>query len=283
MKTPRVAALHDVAGVGRCSLAVIAPALSAMGSQCCPLPTAVLSSDTGGFGEVSFLDLTQEMGRIAAQWKRLDLTFDAIYSGFLGSEDQIAVVEDFFSQFGGKGVLRVVDPVMADHGKLYRTYTPGMCAGMGRLVRGADLITPNLTEAAILLGESPDALLTGALDAEQAALRLSRGGECSVVLTGYSREPGTVGALCFDRETGALTPVQTGEEPGAYPGTGDLFTSVLLGGLLRGAGLAGAAQGAAEFIRECIRATNAQGTEPRYGVAFETQMWRLLRRPAGDD
>lgn len=85
MKTPRVAALHDVAGVGRCSLAVIAPALSAMGSQCCPLPTAVLSSDTGGFGEVSFLDLTQEMGRIAAQWKRLDLTFDAIYSGFLGS------------------------------------------------------------------------------------------------------------------------------------------------------------------------------------------------------
>ena len=126
MLTPRVAAVHDMSGFGRCSLTVAIPILSAMGIQCCPLPTAFLSTHTGGFEGFTFLDMTDEMPRVAAHWKSLDLEFQAIYSGFLGSERQIAIVADFIRQFRRPDTLVVIDPVMGDFGKVYQTYTPGM-------------------------------------------------------------------------------------------------------------------------------------------------------------
>ena len=159
MSTPRIAAIHDLSGFGRCSLTVALPILSAMGAQCCPLPTAFLSTHTGGFQDFTFLDMTDEMTRAAAHWKSLDLRFDAIYSGFLGSARQIGVVEEFFYDFRQPNTLTVVDPVMGDHGMVYKTYTTEMCDGMARLALLADVITPNLTEAALLLklpfGELP--------------------------------------------------------------------------------------------------------------------------------
>ena len=145
MSTPCVAAIHDMSGFGRCSLTVAIPVLSAMGIQCCPLPTALLSTHTGGFENFTFLDMTDEMPKVAAHWKSLGLQFRAVYSGFLGSERQIGIVEDFIRDFRRADSVVVVDPVMGDHGAVYQTYTPAMCAGMARLAEQADVITPNLT------------------------------------------------------------------------------------------------------------------------------------------
>ena len=124
MTTPRVAAIHDMSGFGRCSLTVAIPILSAMGLQCCPLPTAFLSTHTGGFTGFTFLDMTDEIPKVSAHWKSLNLRFQAIYSGFLGSERQIGMVEDFIRDFRGPDTVVVIDPVMGDHGQVYQTYTP---------------------------------------------------------------------------------------------------------------------------------------------------------------
>ena len=160
MTTPCVAAIHDMSGFGRCSLTVAIPILSAMGVQCCPLPTAFLSTHTGGFEGFTFLDMTDEMPKAARHWKSLGLHFSAVYSGFLGSARQITIVADIIRDFRGDGVV-VVDPVMGDGGAVYRTYTPEMCAGMTHLAEQADVITPNLTEAALLLGIPYEKLPTG--------------------------------------------------------------------------------------------------------------------------
>ena len=133
MPTPRVAAIHDISGFGRCSLTVAIPVLSAMGLQCCPIPTASLSTHTGEFEGFTFLDMTDEMPKIAAHWAELDLHFQSVYSGFLGSEKQIHIVEDFIRTFRREDTIVVVDPVMGDHGVMYKTYTPAMCAGMAHL------------------------------------------------------------------------------------------------------------------------------------------------------
>ena len=140
MMTPRVAAIHDMSGFGRCSLTVAIPILSAMGVQCCPLPTAFLSTHTGGFEGFTFLDMTDEMSKVADHWASLGLTFQAVYSGFLGSERQIGVVENFICRFRGPDTVVVVDPVMGDYGRVYPTYTAAMCSGMARLAELADVL-----------------------------------------------------------------------------------------------------------------------------------------------
>ena len=143
--TPRVAAVHDMSGLGRCSLTVALPVLSAMGAQCCPLPTAVLSAHTAFPAShlATFLDLTDEMERMLLHWRKLHVSFDAIYSGFLGSERQIGILHRLLSEFRRKETLVLVDPVMGDHGKPYRTYTPELCGRMRDLAAQADVITPN--------------------------------------------------------------------------------------------------------------------------------------------
>ena len=240
--TPRVAAVHDMSGLGRCSLTVALPVLSAMGAQCCPLPTAVLSAHTAFPAShlATFLDLTDEMERMLLHWRKLHVSFDAIYSGFLGSERQIGILHRLLSEFRRKETLVLVDPVMGDHGKVYRTYTPEMCRLMGELAAGADLITPNLTEAAILLGEDYSSVPTGQAGMERWLTRLSLEGRRSVVITGVSFAPGTVGAGCFDRGSGKIRFAMARQEHGEFSGTGDLFASVLLGASLRGETLADA-------------------------------------------
>ena len=150
-RTPRVAAIHDLSGFGRCSLTIVIPVLSAMGIQCCPLPTAYLSTHTGGFTGNTFLDMTGELEKAMAHWEGLGLTFEAVYTGFMGNARQMALAAEFIRAVRTPGMLAVVDPVMGDHGKLYRTYTAEMCRAMKTLAGAADVIVPNLTEAAILL------------------------------------------------------------------------------------------------------------------------------------
>lgn len=235
MMTPRVAAIHDMSGFGRCSLTVAIPILSAMGVQCCPLPTAFLSTHTGGFEGFTFLDMTDEMSKVADHWASLGLTFQAVYSGFLGSERQIGVVENFICRFRGPDTVVVVDPVMGDYGRVYQTYTAAMCNGMARLAELADVITPNLTEAALLLGQPYETLPAGEAGLREITERLSLGGRRSVVLTGRLSGPRP------DPAPSASTPapgrqeaVQTAYVAHEFHGTGDVFSSVLTGALVRG-------------------------------------------------
>lgn len=272
MSTPRIAAIHDLSCFGRCSLTIALPVLSAMGCQCCPLPTALLSAHTGFPGN-TFLDLTVEMGRIAEHWAAMDLQFDAIYSGFLGSADQVDTVARFFDTFKKSDTAVIVDPVMGDHGTAYRTCTPELCRGMRVLAENSDVITPNLTEAALLLDRPYEEIQR--TDAYEVVRRLSVGGRRSVVLTGYFSEPGQTGALCFDRDSGESKAVQTPREPQDFSGTGDLFASVLAGGVARGVPLFQAAQAAADFVRDCIARTLAEGLTEQDGVDFEPLLGQL--------
>lgn len=281
MSTPRVAAIHDMSGFGRCSLTVAIPILSAMGIQCCPLPTAFLSTHTGGFEGFTFLDMTDELPKVAAHWKSLGLEFQAVYSGFLGSERQIAIVEDFLREFRGANTAAVIDPVMGDHGEVYQTYTPAMCAGMARLAELADVITPNLTEAALLLGVPYDALPAGEAGCREIVERLSLDGRRSVVLTGASTAPELTGAMCFDAKTGRAEAVQTRRVPQEFHGTGDVFASVLTGALVQGASLPDAVRQAVDFVRACAERTAKAGIPMREGVEFEPLLG-LLTQPVDE-
>ena len=275
MMTPRVAAIHDMSGFGRCSLTVAIPILSAMGVQCCPLPTAFLSTHTGGFEGFTFLDMTDEMPKVAAHWKQLDLGFRALYSGFLGSERQIGIVEDFIQNFRADGTIVVVDPVMGDHGKVYQTYTPAMCAGTAHLAAQADVITPNLTEAALLLGIPYEDLPAGEAGCREIVEKLSLEGRRSVVLTGAAAGEDATGAVCFDAADGRVHTVQTKRVPREFHGTGDVFASVLTGALVQGASLTEAARAAVDFVKLCAERTAAEGLPMREGVDFEPLLGAL--------
>lgn len=269
MRTPRVAAIHDMSGFGRCSLTVAIPVLSAMGLQCCPLPTAFLSTHTGGFEGFSFLDMTDEMPKVAEHWKTLDLDFQCVYSGFLGSERQIRIVSDFIRDFKRSDTVVVVDPVMGDHGQVYQTYTPAMCDGMVHLAEQADVIVPNLTEAALLLGIAYEELPGGEAGCREIVERLSLNGQRSVVLTGASTAPELTGAMCFDAAAGRTEIVQVQRIPREFYGTGDVFASVLAGALVKGHALAEATRQAVDFVRACAERTAKQNLPLREGVDFE--------------
>lgn len=278
MPTPRVAAIHDMSGFGRCSLTVAIPVLSAMGVQCCPLPTAYLSTHTGGFTGYTFLDMTDEMPKTAAHWAELGIHFDAVYTGFMGSEAQMDIVADFVRTFRRDDTtVFVCDPVMGDHGKIYKTYTPAMCAGMTRLAEMADVIVPNFTEAAVLLGEdySFHALAQDEAGCRSIVERLSRNGERSVVLTGVSLRKGEIGVCLYDRAGGGtefLFDEFVGKE---FHGTGDVFASVLTGALVQGKPLREAVRLAEAFVRECAKQTMPQKLPAREGVDFEPVLWKL--------
>ncbi len=272
MPAPRIAAIHDLSCFGRCSLTIALPVLSAMGCQCCPLPTALLSAHTGISG-FTFLDTTDEMRRISAHWSQLSLHFQAIYTGFLGSAPQINLVEDFLRRFHAPDTLLVMDPVMGDHGTPYKTCTPALRQGLRELVAQADVITPNLTEAAILLDIPYHESQTA--DASELVRALSLQGQRSVVLTGYAAAPGQVGALCYDRDTRQVEAVQTDRVPQDFPGTGDLFASVLTGALTRGAPLLQAARTAVDFVGSCVARSVAEGAGKAEGVDFEPLLRQL--------
>ncbi len=274
--TPRVAAIHDLSAFGRCSLTIVIPTLSAMGVQCCPVPTAYLSTHTGGFGANTFLDLTDQMGPVLAHWKSFKLTFDAVYTGYMGGVRQSVEAAGYLEAFRGPGCLAVVDPVLGDHGAPYRGITPEICAAARALADQADVLVPNRTEAALLLGaDYGDICLDREADCRRWAEALSRDGRRSVVLKGVSLAPGTIGAVCFDRDSGQTGFVSAPLAPGAFHGTGDLFASVLTGALVTGKTLSAAAQLAADFTALCARRTAERGLPEREGIDFEPLLYRL--------
>lgn len=265
----RVAAIHDMSGVGRVSLTAVIPVLSAMGIQTCPLPTAILSSHTQ-YPHFSFIDLTDNMVNMINEWKALDLRFDAIYSGYLGSTRQIEILENFLKDFRREDTLVVVDPVLGDNGKLYATFDETMIKGMRQLVRSADVITPNLTEAFALLDRPYKTELT--TDELKATLRdLAKMGPKTVIITSVPIEGDEqhTSVCAYDTETDRFWRVICQYMPAHYPGTGDTFTSVLTGALLQGDSLPMAIDRAAQFILQGIRATFGYKYDNRDGILLE--------------
>lgn len=276
-KQKRIAAIEDISGFGKCSLTVTLPILAAAGIAVSAVPTAVLSSHTGLAG-YSYRDLTEDMPDFTAQWKTLGLHFDALYSGFLGSYEQIQIVSDFFDAFHTETTFIMVDPAMADNGVLYKTVTPEMAQGMVQLCKKADLIVPNFTEAAFLLGEPyRDGPYTRAY-VEDLLRRLSALGPKQVVITGVWFSSGLLGAAGYNRDTDNVSYSFSQKITGSYHGTGDIFASALLSGILNGMKLENAIQLAADYTADCIRRTREAGTDPRFGVNFECGLLRFMNQ-----
>ncbi len=263
----KIALINDMTGYGRCSLTVEIPIISAMNIQTCPLPTAVLSAHTG-FPLYFLDDYTEKMAIYMDNWKALNVQFDGICTGFLGSEKQIELVERFFHLFKKEDTLTVVDPVMGDDGRIYASYTEAMCQGMKRLLPYADVITPNMTEACVLLDiPYEDSLQFGETKWKEMARQLCEKGPTKVVLTGI-HQGDQVGNLVY--EASGSSQLLMSEKIGiSRAGTGDVFTSVVAGSLVRGNELADAVRQAMEFICRALRYTEQQGLEWNEGICFE--------------
>ncbi|MCI7187717.1 MAG: pyridoxamine kinase [Fusobacterium mortiferum] len=278
----KVAAIHDLSGFGRASLTNIIPILSTMGIQVCPLPTAILSTHTGGFTDFSFIDLTDYMQEHIAHWKRLDLEFDCIYSGFLGSPKQIEIVADFIDYFGKKSKFIVVDPVMGDNGKLYSTMDNEMVVGMRNLIKKADIITPNFTEVMYLLGKEYDKNID--IEKVKEYLKeLSNMGPKIVIATSVpeieeNKMDKKTSVVAYDRENDVFWRVSCRYIPASYPGTGDAYTSVVIGSLLQGDSLPMAIERGVQFITQCIMASYGFKYPKKEGVLLE-KMLDVLKMP----
>lgn len=281
-KQKRVAAIHDISGFGRCSLTVALPILSAAGIETSVLPTAVLSTHTGGFTGFTYRDLTEDMPAIAKHWKSLDIGFDALYSGFLGSFEQLDIVSNIFQQFKTKENIILVDPVMADNGTLYRIFPDTFPEGMRKLCSKADIIVPNITEALLLLGEPYNPGPYTHEFIETLLRKLSGIGPAKVVLTGVYFEDHKLGVATYERskqnpsaqvqEQETIRYVLADRIPGYFHGTGDVFASALLSGLLNDFSLEQSARIAVDFTTASIRRTYLAQSDIRYGVFFEQEI-----------
>lgn len=271
MKT--VLSIQDISCVGRCSLTVALPVLSAMGLQCSVLPTAVLSTHTG-FPGGKTVRLTEHIGEFLSHWQALDVRFDAVLCGYLASPAQAEAVIPVLEHFRQLGSLIIVDPAMGDHGKLYRGLDEEHVAAMAEVCMCADILLPNITEAALLTE------LSYKEETDGAYLRALTGGVMkyyktrAVLVTGVRSHPGTLGFCGADREEGGFV-YQHASTGTRHHGTGDLFSAVFTGGVLRGENVYEAGVRAAEFVRLC--AENTPCASPM-GIEFEAQLSRLWQR-----
>lgn len=268
---PRVAAVHDLSGLGRCSLTAVIPILSRRSIQVCPLPTALLSTQTDGYDNYYFKDLTVEMEGIIDHWRRENVRFDAIYTGFLGSPCQARVVSRFIDDFRREGDLIAVDPVMGDKGEFYGPYGKDMIAPMADLISRANLITPNLTEAAFLLGRKYPKEM-GREELRRWCVTLSDMGPERVVITSapsLGRDKGRIGLAAWDRRNKDFFVSSVKPVPQGYPGTGDAFASLLLASLLRGRSFRRAVREGEKKIKLAIKKTNGYNLPRREGILLE--------------
>ena len=273
---PRVAAVHDISGFGRGSLTTVIEVLATMGVQPCPLPTAVLSTHTGGFKDYKFIDLTDELPEYINHWENLKIDFDAIYSGFLGSERQVEIVIDFINRFKREEQYVIIDPVLGDNGVTYDTFGPVMINKMRKLVKKADIITPNITEAKFLLDKEKNEINSDKM-AKNWLKELSDFGPTMVVITsvpGYTKTEKT-SVLAYHKKDDRYWKVDCDYVPANFPGTGDLFTSILVGSILTGDSLPMAIDRAAQFISMAVRTTYGYDFPEREGVLIERVLANL--------
>lgn len=272
--------------MGKCSLTVALPLISAMGVECSVIPTAVLSTHTA-FEGFTFRDLTDDIQKTADHWKQNQIHFDAILTGYLGSISQIDIVSRFIDDFGDKGALTIIDPCMADNGKLYTGFTPDFVKAMTELCEKANIITPNLTEAHFMLNLPYKDKDYDEKYIKDIAIKLSDLGAQKVILKGieFSEEQKSVkgtkekiGILCYDSLSEKFSWYFHKKMPQNFHGTGDIFASVLTGGIMRGLPLENAASLAADFVAASIKATLSHSDYNWYGVDFESCIPYLLKR-----
>lgn len=271
----RVLTVQDISCLGKCSLTIALPVISALGVETVILPTAVLSTHTM-FKNFTCKDLSDQLGPITDHWKSEEVRFDAIYTGYLGTIEQIEQIKSIFRKFKDDGTLIFVDPVMADNGKLYPAFDMNYAKENAKLCGEADIIVPNITEASFMTGieykEEYDIgyvkeLLAGLVDL----------GAGISVLTGVSLEKGKTGVMGYDRSTGEYFSYQNRRIDASYHGTGDLFSSTCVGEILRGKKYSDAFRIAADYTAHTIEVTLENSEKPWYGVDFETTIPELLR------
>ncbi len=277
LKQKRIAAIHDISCFGKCSLTVALPVLSAASFETCCIPTAVLSTHTGGFTGYTYRDLSEDILPIASHWQSLNLHFDSVYTGFLASTEQVSLVEKALSQIANPDCFIFVDPVMGDNGNLYPVFADDFPKAMLRLCQKANVIVPNMTEAYLLLDkpyqpgpytpEEIDALLAG----------LSKLGAEQIVLTGVHFHENELGAAVLDCKTGAKDIILREKVDGFYHGTGDVYASSLLAALLHGFSLKDAATIATDYTVLSVKTTKAMDKALNYGVNFEYNLPTLMR------
>ena len=270
----RILTIQDISCLGKCSITVALPVISAMGVETVILPTAVLSTHTM-FKDFTVKDLTDQLYPITNHWKSQGVKFDAIYTGYLGSAEEIEMAKQIFKEFGGDDTLIFIDPVMADNGKLYPAFDQNYADLNAGLCGYADIIVPNITEACFMTGaeykeEYDEAYVLDLLD------RLSKLGAKKVVLTGVSLSAGKTGVYGLDTETGEKIIYQNDRVDASYHGTGDIFASVSVGAVMNGLSLTDAFKLAADYTANTIRATLDNPAEPWYGVDFETTIPELV-------
>ena len=272
MNYPRIMTMQDISCVGQCSLTVALPIISACGVETCVLPSAILSTHTAGFTGYTFRDLTEDIPLIAQHWQRENIKFDAIYTGYLGSEKQIGYAVDMAGKLLCPGGLLIVDPAMGDNGKLYPAFNEKFAAEMTKLVKIADYVLPNVTEACYLTGtryrDSYDAgYISGLAD------KLLDMGARSVVLTGVSYDSDTTGVYVKDKKGESY---YRHEKIGkGCHGTGDIYSSAFTGAIARGLSAVAAAAVAADFVVRCIK-TTINDKEHWYGARFEPVLKYLI-------
>ncbi len=275
MKQKRIAAIHDISCFGRCSLTVALPMISAAGIECAVIPTAVLSTHTGGFSGYTFRDLTDDILPVAEHWKKSGISVDAVYSGYLGSKQQIDLVIKASALIKRKNALMIVDPVMADNGRLYGGFPEDFPQEMRRLCKNADVITPNITEACFMLGREYREGPYGEEYINDLLEGLSQITCGKIVLTGVWFDQRRIGAAAY--ENGSVSYTFSDRIEKCYHGTGDVFSSALVSALVRGKSLEAATKLAVGFTYDCIKHTYEQNPEMNYGVDFEAMLPRLIK------
>lgn len=272
MNVKRILTIQDISGLGQCSLTVALPIISACGVETCVLPTAVLSNHTGAcFNGFTFRDLTEDMPKISRHWQKEGVSFDAIYTGYLGSERQVEYVLDILHTFGCENCVKIIDPAMADRGELYSGFDESFVNSMKKLVPEADFILPNITEACLLTDtpycEEPDEKFL-----KDVILRLYRMGAKNVLLTGEAFDRSKTGLILYDGKEFFCYAHERLD--GVCHGTGDIYASVFTGALESGKTPLESAMIAADFVLECIKLTLLEENHP-YGARFEPILYKL--------
>ena len=264
------AAIHDISGLGKCSLTAALPVLSAAGVSVGVLPTAVLSTQTGGLNNYTYRDLTDDIPGIMNHWDSIGVEFDAVYSGFLGSEMQVGLVSEFVRKFSKPDAVFLCDPAMADNGKLYDTFDADFIEQMKKLCMKADIIVPNFTEAAMLLDE--EYILPPYSDRYVTDLVVKLAGRFNsryIVLTGVQFDEDKIGAVAYDSEKCEISYSFRDKVEGMFHSTGDLFASSLLGAFLNGHDIFSSVEIALSFTVSAINKTVELRGDSRFGLSFE--------------
>ena len=269
MKQKRLVTIQDLSCFGKCSLTVALPVISALGTETVVLPTAVLSTHTGEFENYTFHPLHNEFKGITGHWERLGIEFDAIYIGYIGSNELIVAVSDFIDRFKKENTVVFIDPAMADNGKFYSGLDEDYAKNLRNLCKKADIISPNMTEAMILSGNAPENYKS-IPDAKEVAEKLSDICD-NIIITGVHNE-NTISTISYDTQTSTLFSADKPLYDGVFYGSGDLFASAFIGMYLQGASLSEATKNASDFVNDCIIKTLDERDKYWYGLKFEQSL-----------